>query len=137
MQTLQSLKNRQCEKGVYTSYKHGGPFPSSTRGFLSTKASLKAPQHPGSGKRNHHLLPHSFLSPCCSACTGLHTAIICQLGEKKSCICASQVISQTTMACHITSNKQLMQHCLFNYKRSSSAYLNLFWTSHLYPNLYI
>lgn len=34
VQTLQSLKkNRQCEKCVYTSYKHWGPFPSFTRGF--------------------------------------------------------------------------------------------------------
>lgn len=46
-----------------------------TRGFLSTKPSLHALQHPGSGKRDHHLLPHAFLSPDprCSACTGLHT----------------------------------------------------------------
>lgn len=39
------------------------PSSSFTRGFLSTKPSLHAPQHPGSGKRDHHLLPHSFLSP--------------------------------------------------------------------------
>lgn len=38
------------------------PPPIYTSGFLSTKPSLHALQHPGSGKRDHHLLPHASLS---------------------------------------------------------------------------
>lgn len=43
------------------------PSPSFARGLLSTKPSLHTPQHPGSGKRDHHLLPHSLLSPVLAA----------------------------------------------------------------------
>lgn len=144
MQTLQSLKkNSQCKKvcAPHTSTVDlSPPSPNTHQRIFEHKTILTCSTTSRHGKRDHHLLPHAFLSPDPAAlpaqgCTLSMQIINLSAGWKNPCIRFSQVISQTMVACQITPNNQLMQHCLFNFKRFLSAYLNVFWTSHLCPNL--
>ena len=80
------------------------------------------------------LLPSPHLSPaaraeqrgCVRVCTLSVKSINLSAGWKKTCGCVSQVVSQTMIGCQIALNKQPEQHCLLNYKRFLSAYLNGF-----------